>query len=159
MKERNLFLSLIAIIFIMLSILYTNIGYADESLITNNKYTNLPKTFSVEFKQFSNENIEIINSKEILLKNISLSYVGETKEIIVPIINNSCDLDAQIHLNVSNSNTEYFKVTVNTEKQVLNKNSDETFLEISVQLIKKPISSIESTEIAIDIIAEPSIEK
>ena len=161
MKEKNLFLSLIAIIFLMSALLYANIGYADENIVTKNMgYNNLTKNFSVEFKQDSNnfnKDIEIINSQKIILKKISLTDVGEEKKIVVPIVNYSQDLDAKIQINTSNSNPEYFKITAYPEKLVLNKNLDESLVEITVELIKKPLYSDESAEITIDIIAEPNI--
>lgn len=163
MKEKNLFLSLIAMILLSLAILYTNIGYANENMINHKtNCNNLSENFSVEFNKnsnYSNDNINIINSQKALLKNISLTYVGETKKITVPVINNSNGLSAKLQINTSNSNPEYFKVTSKTVKSILNKKSDETLIEITVQLIKEPLDSNESTEITIDVIAEPINKK
>lgn len=163
MKEKNLFLSLIAIIILFLTILYTNIGYATEKLINHRtNYNNLSQNFSVEFNQNSkylNNNISIINSQKALLKNISLTHVGETKKVTVPVISNINDLSVKLEVTTSNSNPEYFAVTSKAEKSILTQKSNETLIEVTVQLIKEPLYFNESTEITIDVITEPIYKK
>ena len=157
MKERNLFLFLVAIIILTSIILFTNIGYANENLISSN--TNyLSKDFNVEFNKNSNNisnNINIISSKKVSLNTIVLNNLEETQVFTIPVINNSNNLSAQISTNIFNSNPEYFEVNCQTSKSILKENSDEVIIEVTVQLIKMPLYSNESTEITIEIIAEP----
>ena len=157
MKERNLFLFLVAIIILTSIILFTNIGYANENLISSN--TNYSSNdFNVEFNKNSNNisnNINIISSKKVSLNTIVLNNLEETQVFTIPVINNSNNLSAKISTNIFNSNPEYFEVNCQTSKSILKENSDDVIIEVTVQLIKMPLYSNESTEITIEIIAEP----
>ena len=157
MKERNLFLFLVAIIILTSIILFTNIGYANENLISSNtNYSS--KDFNVEFNKNSNNisnNINIISSKKVSLNTIVLNNLEETQVFTIPVINNSNNLSAKISTNIFNSNPEYFEVNCQTSKSILKENSDDVIIEVTVQLIKMPLYSNESTEITIEIIAEP----
>ena len=157
MKEKNIFLLLVAITFLLLSILFTNIGFAKETIITSNP-TYLSNEFNVEFNQNSkylNNNITIINPQTASFKNIDLSKVGEVYTFTIPVINNSPELSASLSTNIYNSNPEFFKVTCDFSKNILNPKSDEAFMEINIELIKQPINSNETTNITFDIVAEP----
>ena len=94
MKERNLFLFLVAIIILTSIILFTNIGYANENLISSNtNYSS--KDFNVEFNKNSNNisnNINIISSKKVSLNTIVLNNLEETQVFTIPVINNSNNL-------------------------------------------------------------------
>ena len=157
MKERNVFLFLVAIIILTSIILFTNIGYANENLISSNtNYSS--KDFNVEFNKNSNNisnNINIISSKKVSLNTIVLNNLEETQVFTIPVINNSNNLSAKISTNIFNSNPEYFEVNCQTSKSILKENSDDVIIEVTVQLIKMPLYSNESTEITIEIIAEP----
>lgn len=157
MKEKSIFLFLVATMFLLSTILFTNIGYAKENTV-HYKVNNLYQEFNVEFNQKSkniDNNINIINSHQATLSNIILTKVGERQTFKLPVINTSRNASAKLEVTVLNSNTEFFKVTCQTSKSILKEKSDEVILEINVELIKTPIHSSESTEISIDITAEP----
>ena len=89
------------------------------------------------------------------MQNIVLTNLEEVQKFTIPVINNSINTSAKISTNVFNSNSEYFKVTCQTSKSILKEKSDEAIIVVSVQLIKLPLHSNETTEIVIDIDAEP----
>lgn len=157
MKEKNIFLFLIATIFILTAMLFTNIGYANEN-ISNYNINNLSKEFNVKFNKNSkyiSNNINIIDDQTATLSNIVLTEVGEKKSFTIPVINTSNDTSTRLNTTIFNSNTEYFKVTCTTSKSILNAKSDEAIITIDVELIKTPIYSSETTEIEININANP----
>ena len=159
MKEKNLFLFLVATILFYAIMLFTNIGYATENITNfNNNYDTFYNNFNVEFNKDSNylsDNVNILSSKKVALSNIVLTNLGEVQKFTIPIINNSINTSAKISSNVFNSNSEYFNVTCQVSKSVLKEKSDEAIIEVSVQLIQIPLSFPETTEIIIDIEAEP----
>ena len=158
MKEKNLFSFLVATIILTTIILFSNIGYATENISNfNNADSILSNDFVVEFDKNSNcisDNVDILSSKKVSLSNIVLNDLGEVEKYKIPVINNSINSSAKISTNIFNSNSEYFKVTCQTSKSILKEKSDEAIIEVSVELIKLPVYSDETTEITIDIIAE-----
>lgn len=158
MKEKKLFLSLIFIIILMVTILFTNIGYASEKIINDNiKNVFLIKDLNVGFNKksrYRSHTVNIIDSKTVLLNDITLNNVGESQTFFIPIINNSEDMFAKIHFNIFNSNTEYFKVSCNNSELVLSPDFDEAIIEVKVQLIKEPLTHDEFANIKIDIVVE-----
>ena len=156
MKEKNLFLSLVVVITLMIIILFTNIGYASEDF---NNYGNIyfAEELNVELNQESkylDDNVTIIDKNTVLLEDIVLNQVGEYQIISIPIINKNMEWFAKVQVDVFNSNTEYFKITYNISKLKLAPNFDEAILEVQVELIKEPLGFNEITNIKIDIISE-----
>ena len=156
MKEKNLFLSLVVVITVMITILFTNIGYANENF---NSYSNsyFIDELNVEFNQESkylDDKVTIIDKNTAVLDDIVLNQVGEYQKFSIPIINKNAEYFAKVRVDVFNSNTEYFKVSYNISKLKLASNFDEAILEIQVELIKEPLDSNEIANIKIDIISE-----
>lgn len=159
MKEKNTFISLVVFIILLAAILLTDIGYANENILNYNINNNTTSSeFDVSFNtnsDYQNNNIKITSSKTATFENIILNKVGETEKFIIPITNNSNTLSANISSSVSNTNPEYFKVTCNMSKSILQPKSDEAFIEVSIELIKLPLNSIERTDLLINLLAEP----
>ena len=155
MKERNVFLFLVAFIILASLFLFSNIGYANVDLANYSNYSHQESYISFNKNSKNINNVNIISSQKASLNNITLSELGEFQKFTIPIINTSKDVAAKLHTSISNSNTEYFKVTCTSSTSILKAKSDEAIIEVSVQLIKTPIHSDETTEITIDITAEP----
>lgn len=158
MKEKNIILSLVGVILVLVLILGANIGFANENIINLEGSASNSSEFDVSFvkdSKYIDENIIITGSRTVSLKQVVLNEVGESKTFSIPVVNNSNKLSAQISANVFNSNTEYFDVTCNLSKNVLEPESDEAIVKITVQLKKLPSSSAESTEFEIEINAKP----
>lgn len=156
MKEKNIFLLLVAITLLLSPILFTNMGYAKEN-ITIYSSNNLSQDINVKFNKNSkylSNNIDIIDSQTASLKPITFTKIGETQKFQIPIINTNSDTSLKIQVSAFNSNPDYFNVTYHTSKSVLNKKLDEAIIEITVELIKTPLYSNETTEITIKIFSE-----
>ena len=155
MKERNVFLFLVVIIILTSLFLYYNIGYASVNL---DEYTNnySHQDFFISFDQNSKyiKNVNIITPQKATLNNINLSEFGEFQKFTIPVINTSKNTAARLETSILNSNTEYFNVTCQSSKTILEKNSDKAIIEVSVKLIKIPISSDETAQITININSE-----
>lgn len=155
MKERNVFLFLVATIVLTSLFLFSNIGYANVDLAEYNNSCSSQES-SITFSKNSKyiRNVNIISPQKASLNNITLSELGEIQKFTIPVINTNKNAAAKLQTSIFNSNTEYFKVTCNSSKSVLNEQSDEAIIEISVQLIKTPIHSAETAEITINITSE-----
>lgn len=157
MKENKIIITLVIITFLLSLVLFVNIGYADESLINNN--TSLENSnFDIVFNQNSNitsNEIIITGQRTATLNNISLNNLHETKKLLVPISNNSDNLSAKLSSKISNSNPEYFKVTSSLSNSIIKPNSKDVILELTIELIKTPITKTETTNIELEIISDP----
>lgn len=157
MKENKIIITLVIITFLLSLVLFVNIGYADESLINNN--TSLENSnFDIVFNQNSNitsNEIIITGQRTATLNNISLNNLHETKKLLVPISNNNDNLSAKLSSKISNSNPEYFKVTSSLSNSIIKPNSKDVILELTIELIKTPITKTETTNIELEIISDP----
>lgn len=82
-----------------------------------------------------------------------LNAKGQTIEAIYEVENISTDLSSDLTISVTNSNTEYFKVTSQLAATSL-KAGEKTTVTIIVELIKTPLQSVSST-IGVQTIAAP----
>ena len=157
MKENKIIITLVIITFLLSLVLFVNIGYADDSLINNN--TSLENSnFDIVFNQNSNitsNEIIITGQRTATLNNISLNNLHETKKLLVPISNNNDNLSAKLSSKISNSNPEYFKVTSSLSNSIIKPNSKDVILELTIELIKTPITKTETTNIELEIISDP----
>ena len=157
MKEKKILITLVIITFLLSLVLFVNIGYADESLISTPSSINTPN-FDITFNQFSDitsKEIIITGPKTATLKDISLSSLYEKKTLIIPISNNSTNLSAKLYSEISNSNPEYFNVTSSLSNSIIKPNSKDVILELTIELIKIPTTKSETTKINLEIISEP----
>ena len=90
--------------------------------------------------------------------NVSgLTAKGETAIAVYTVKNKSQDLSADLTVNATSTNEEYFEVISNLDKTTL-KAEEETTLTVTVKLLKTPIDETKedlSTNIGVSINAEP----
>ena len=83
-----------------------------------------------------------------------LTKVGDYAEAVYTVRNDSNGVGAEISLSVSNSNSEYFKVTETILDNKLQA-GEETTAKVKVEMIKTPITDSVSTSITATLIATP----
>ena len=83
-----------------------------------------------------------------------LTKVGDYAEAVYTVRNDSNGVGAEISLSVSNSNSEYFKVTETILDNKLQA-GEETTAKVKVEMIKTPITDTVSTSITATLIASP----
>lgn len=158
MKEKNIILSLVGVIILLVVICRANMGFADENTaIFNGNNVFSSSEFDISFvkdSKYLDENVIITGPRTVSLEQVVLNEVGECKTFSIPLANNSNNISAKIDSKVFNTNTEYFDVTCDISKSVLKPKSDEAIVKITVQLKKMPLHSAENTEFEIEIIAE-----
>ncbi len=156
MKEKNVFLSLIMIILVLSLAVFSNVGYAiDTKLFTNT--TSSHQEFDVAFNmnsKYSNKLVNIISPTTVSLKEINLDTLGQTQDYMIPISNNSENLFAELLIDIENSNPDYFEIT----SYISNKNLEpksESFVKITVKLIKLPEQGVQTSNFLIKLTANP----
>lgn len=97
----------------------------------------------------------ITNDTNATIDVSGLTSKGETVTAIYTVKNASTDILADLSVETTNSNTEYFSIKSEFEKTSLVA-GETTTLTVTVKLIKTPISENVSSEIGIEIIAAPS---
>ena len=83
-----------------------------------------------------------------------LSKVGDYAEATYTVLNDSNGVGAHISLNLTNSNSEYFKVTETIDDIELQA-GDSAIAKVVVTMIKTPIYDTEIAEISAELIAKP----
>ena len=83
-----------------------------------------------------------------------LSKVGDYAEAVYIVRNDSNGVGAEISLNLSNTNNEYFKVTETILDNKLQA-GEETTAKVKVEMIKTPVTDSVSTSITATLIATP----
>ena len=166
MKQDRIIL-LLVILVIVLSILFvTGIGYAvenDNILISNSNNTlELSQTdFNVVFLGepiYIGEGcakLAITSSRTATINITELEDVGDSVTVIFALENKSDSLYANINAEITNTNTEYFKVTSRLTEEKISPKNGKINIEVNVQLIKLPIYKEEKASISINIDAYP----
>ena len=155
-------------LFVLISILTISIGYASISainLIINGNATasvnqNNFKVHFTEAKEITGttgvSGTTIIESNDTIASfNVTGLYkTGDYAEAEYTIKNDSNGIGAEITLNLTNSNTEYFKVTETILDDKLQA-GEETTAKVKVEMIKTPITDAVSTSITATLTASP----
>lgn len=115
----------------------------------NVKFTGTPTVSNV-----NNVTANITDNTNATIDVFGLLEVGQSATATYNIANESKDLSANLAATTTNSNTEYFKVTSNLEKDTLGA-EETTTLTVTVELIKTPIAEIANSTIGVQIEAEP----
>ena len=84
-----------------------------------------------------------------------LSKEGDTAVATYTVLNNSNSIGADISLQLTNSNSEYFKVT-ETVADIQLQAGDDTTATVTVEMIKTPIDSDVTTSVSAKLIASPT---
>ena len=155
-------------LFVLISILTISVGYASISainmLINGNGTASVNQNnFKVHFTEAKEitgttgvSGTTIIESNDTVASfNVTgLSKTGDYAEAEYTIKNDSAGIGAEISLNLSNTNNEYFKVTETILDNKLQA-GDETTASVKVEMIKTPINDSVTTSVTAKLIATP----
>ena len=155
-------------LFLLIAIVVLGIGYASISAI--NLIINGNATASVNQNNFTVHFIEakniagttgvggtsIIDSDDTKASfNVTgLTKVGDYAEAKYKVKNDSNGIGAEITLELTNSNSEYFKVTETIDDDKLQA-GEETYATVKVEMIKTPINDDVTTTVTAKLIASP----
>ena len=155
-------------LFVLISILTISIGYASISainlLINGNGTASVNQNnFKVHFTEAKEitgttgvSGTTIIESNDTVASfNVTgLSKTGDYAEAVYTVRNDSNGIGAEISLNLSNTNNEYFKVTETILDNKLQA-GDETTASVKVEMIKTPINDSVTTSVTAKLISTP----
>ena len=155
-------------LFVLIGILTISVGYASISainmLINGNGTASVNQNnFIVHFTEAKEitgttgvSGTTIIESNDTVASfNVTgLSKTGDYAEAEYTIKNDSAGIGAEISLNLSNTNNEYFKVTETILDNKLQA-GEETTAKVKVEMIKTPITDSVSTSITASLTASP----
>ena len=162
MRQDKLVLSLVVITVVLAMLLTVGIGYAveaDNTLINDNPTTS--ESFDVAFldnTQVTGDGettVKITGDREAAIAITGLNEVGDSATAILTIKNTSRDIAAELSATITNTNTEYFKATVNFSNDVIDAKNGKATVELTVELIKLPILNDVQATIETNIVATP----
>lgn len=163
MRHDKIILLLLVVAISLAILLATGVGYAVENdYIRDNTLLAPGQTeFKVEFNEetaYTGDGVAILKitgPKTAIINITGLENVGDSVTSIFTIENKSIELYADIYAEVTNTNTEYFKITSTLSESSVKPKLGTTNLEITVELIKLPIKNEEKANICVNIFAEP----
>lgn len=163
MSKKNAVIAIILVI----AILLIAIGFAAISTLKLNisgqaQATPNQSNFSVEFTgepavsepDKVTANIDEMNKLQATMNVTGLTSKGDTATATYTIENKSTDLLASLTAETTNSNTEYFTVSYDITEPSIGA-GENTTIKVTVELIKTPVSSDESSTIGVTVTAEP----
>lgn len=167
MKQDRIILSLVIFVVALVILFATSVGNAVENdkilIINDSKALELCQTdFNVVFsgeptyKGNGSAELTITGPKTATINITELKKVGDLVTAIFTLENKSCSLYADINVEITNTNTEYFNVTSRLTEEKINPKNGKVKMEIDVQLIKLPIYNEEKSSISINVLAYPS---
>ena len=159
------------VLIVLVAVLTLGIGYAAISavnLIINGGATANPNdtNFKVKFlketgvtPKITSEDggagdIDVTSDTTATFNITGLDAVGESAVANFKVKNESNNVGAEISLSVTNSNSEYFKVTETIQDNKLQA-GEETTATVKVEMIKTPINNTVTTSITATLIATP----
>jgi len=159
------------VLIVLVAVLTLGIGYAAISavnLIINGNATANPSdtNFKVKFlketgvtPKITSEyggtgDIDVTSDTTATFNITGLDAVGESAVANFKVKNESNNVGAEISLSVTNSNSEYFKVTETIQDNKLQA-GEETTATVKVEMIKTPINNAVTTSITATLIATP----
>lgn len=142
------------ILIMMLTILFIGTGYATATL--NSSQTEFKVRFSGEPIVSNEDKVKAAITNDI---NATVNVTGLTMEENIETVtyivqNTSKDLSAELAINTSNNNKEYFLIESEIEKTTLIK-GEATKVTIKVELIKEPVGESQKATIGIQLDAKP----
>ena len=156
-------------LFVLIGVLTLSIGYASISainLIINGNATasvndNNFKVHFTEAKQISGttgvDGTSAINVEDDTMASFNvtgLTKEGDYAEAKYTVSNDSVGIGTEISLNVTTTNTEYFKVTETIDDNKLQA-GEETTATIKVEMLKTPITDSVTASVTAKVIATP----
>ena len=157
------------VLLVLIAVVTLGIGYAAISavnLIINGNATASvnQNNFKVHFTQAQaisgstgvsgTSNIDSQDDTKAMFDVTGLTKVGDYAEAVYTVRNDSNGIGAEITLNLTSSNTEYFKVTETILDNKLQA-GEETTAKVKVEMIKTPITDSVSTSITATLTASP----
>ena len=156
-------------LFVLIGILTISVGYASISAINllingNGTVSVNQNNFIVHFTEAKEitgttgvsgtSSIDTQDDTKAMFDVTGLTKVGDYAEAVYTVRNDSNGVGAEISLSVSNSNSEYFKVTETILDNKLQA-GEETTAKVKVEMIKTPITDTVSTTITATLTATP----
>ena len=157
------------VLIVLVAVLTLGIGYASISainlIINGNATANVNQNnFKVHFTQAQSitgstgasgtSSIDTQDDTKAMFDVTGLTKVGDYAEAVYTVRNDSNGIGAEITLNLTSSNTEYFKVTETILDDKLQA-GEETTAKVRVEMIKTPITDAVSTSITATLTASP----
>ena len=157
------------VLLVVIAVVTLGIGYAAISavnlIINGNATASVDQNnFKVHFTQAQAisgstgaSGISTIDSQDdtkAMFDVTGLTKVGDYAEAVYTVRNDSNGIGAEITLNLTSSNTEYFKVTETIQDNKLQA-GEETTAKVKVEMIKTPITDAVSTSITATLTASP----
>ena len=157
------------VLIVLVAVLTLGIGYASISainlIINGNATANVNQNnFKVHFTQAQaitgttgasgTSSIDTQDDTKAMFDVTGLTKVGDYAEAVYTVRNDSNGVGAEISLSVSNSNSEYFKVTETILDNKLQA-GDETTASVKVEMIKTPINDSVTTSVTAKLISTP----
>ena len=157
------------VLLVLIAVVTLGIGYAAISavnLIINGNATASvnQNNFKVHFTQAQSitgstgasgtSSIDTQDDTKATFDVTGLTKVGDYAEAVYTVRNDSNGIGAAISLSVTNSNSEYFKVTETIQDNKLQA-GEETTVKVRVEMIKTPITDSVSTSITATLTASP----
>ena len=157
------------VLLVVIAVVTLGIGYAAitaVNLIINGNATASvnQENFKVHFTQAQSitgstgasgtSSIDTQDDTKAMFDVTGLTKVGDYAEAVYIVRNDSNGVGAEISLSVSNSNSEYFKVTETILDNKLQA-GEETTAKVKVEMIKTPITDSVSTSITASLTASP----
>ena len=161
--------SLQIVLLVVIAVVTLGIGYAAISavnlIINGNATASVDQNnFKVHFTQAQaisgstgasgTSSIDTQDDTKAMFDVTGLTKVGDYAEAVYTVRNDSNGVGAEISLSVSNSNSEYFKVTETILDNKLQA-GEETTTKVKVEMIKTPITDSVSTSITARLTATP----
>ena len=167
MRQQKIIFLLLVVAVTLIIALSTGVGYAVSTGNTLKVHDNIhirPEQANFDVR-FTGEptyvgngeaKINITGNTTATIDITGLSVAGDYVITTFKIKNTSYDIDAKLSKSVTNTNSEYFKVTATLSSDTIAQRNGEETLNIRVELIKTPISKSEKTNICVMVIANPS---
>ena len=156
-------------LFVLIAIVVLGVGYAAISavnlIINGNAIASVNQNnFKVHFTQAQGitgstgvsgtSNIDSQDDTKAIFDVTGLTKVGDYAEAVYTVRNDSNGIGTKITLNLTSSNTEYFKVTETILDNKLQA-GDSTTAKVKVEMIKTPITDSVSTSVTARLTATP----
>ncbi len=156
-------------LFVLIAVVVLGIGYAAASsihLLFNGTVSVAPDQSRFKVQFVSAQRIKgspgaggtaIVDYYDKTLAHFTISgltKVGDYAQATYLVKNNSNKIGADISLEITNSNPEYFKVTQSIDNNILQA-GETTLATVKVEIIKSPIDNAVSTDVSTKLISNP----
>ena len=163
MRQRKTFLLLgVTVAILIMSIGYAAIQQVNFAVTGNAIATPDQTNFKVAFTgtpTYSGKGtatLKITGDRTATISASGMTAKGDSFTAVFTVANTSTDITAYLSSSVTNVNTEYFQVTSTLDSTVLVPQTGTTNLNVTVELIKTPISVAQTDSVTVELIASPT---